>query len=82
MPLSVTALIFSVASVEVNVIASPASGLPFAVTVAVAVLVDVPSAAIEAGESETAIVFAGQVIGAVYVLLPAPMLVHRDWVPP
>ena len=51
--LSVTAPIFSALSLEENVTISPDTGLAPAVTVAVAVLIEVPFATIEAGESAT-----------------------------
>ena len=61
---------------------SPATGLPSAPTVAVTVLVDVPSAVMLLGARDTAIVSTGQVVAAVYVLAPAGTLVHPDCRPP
>ena len=63
--LSVTAPIFSALSLEENVTVSPETGLAPAVTVAVAVLVEVPFATIEAGFIVTVTPVAGQVLWAV-----------------
>src|SRR5690348_1936265 len=56
---------------------SPATGLlPRSVTVAVAVLVDVPLATIDGGESETSTVVAGPAASAVGTSSKAPSATH------